>query len=70
VDRHEHIGDGCLGLAPFRRLMHDPRFDGLPILIETEKSSRTSRPGHSELDPLDAKNLETLRKLRREPVHS
>ena len=66
VDRHEHIGDGCLGLAPFRRLMHDPRFDGLPILIETEKSSRTSRPGHIERDPLDAKNLETLRKLRRE----
>jgi deoxyribonuclease-4 len=66
VDRHEHIGDGCLGLAPFRRLMHDPRFDGLPILIETEKSSRTSRPGLIELDPLDAKNLATLRTLRRE----
>ena len=23
VDRHEHIGDGCLGLEPFRRLLHD-----------------------------------------------
>ena len=38
VDRHEHIGEGCLGLEPFRRMMHDPRFAGLPMLIETEKS--------------------------------
>ena len=45
VDRHEHIGDGCLGLEPFRRLLHDPRFDGLPILIETEKSAAVRTPG-------------------------
>jgi deoxyribonuclease-4 len=66
VDRHEHIGEGCLGLAPFRRLMHDPRFDGLPILIETEKSQDAGRPGRIEVDPLDVKNLETLRRLRSE----
>jgi deoxyribonuclease-4 len=30
VDRHEHIGDGCLGPDPFRRLLHDRRFSGLP----------------------------------------
>ena len=41
VDRHEHIGQGCLGLEPFRRLLHDPRFSHLPILIETEKSGNT-----------------------------
>ena len=33
VDRHEHIGRGCLGEEPFRRLLHDRRFAGLPILI-------------------------------------
>src|SRR6478672_8770148 len=38
IDRHEHIGAGCLGLAPFHRLLHDGRFAGRPILIETEKS--------------------------------
>ena len=27
VDRHEHIGQGCLGLEPFRRIVNDP----LPI---------------------------------------
>src|SRR5262245_32474832 len=66
VDRHEHIGQGCLGLEPFRRLMHDPRFDGLPILIETEKSQNLQKAGMIAADPLDMKNLETLRRLRSE----
>jgi deoxyribonuclease-4 len=64
VDRHEHVGKGCLGLEPFRRLLHDPRFAHLPILIETEKSTRADRPGRIATDPYDLKNLETLRRLR------
>lgn len=67
IDRHEHIGQGCLGLEPFRRLMHDPRFDGLPILIETEKSAALQKPGLLAADPLDMQNLERLRRLRAEP---
>ena len=38
VDRHEHIGQGFLGLEPFRRLVNDPRFRGLPMLLETPKT--------------------------------
>ena len=64
VDRHEHIGDGCLGLEPFRRILHDPRFTGLPMLIETQKSRGAERAGAVVEDPLDRRNLETLRKLR------
>lgn len=64
VDRHEHIGQGCLGLAPFRRMLHDTRFGGLPMLIETEKSAGSERAGTIQTDPLDLKNLETLRRLR------
>ena len=64
VDRHEHIGRGCLGEEPFRRLLHDPRFSGRPLLIETEKSPASSRAGAIVIDPLDVKNLETLRRLR------
>jgi len=64
VDRHEHIGRGCLGTEPFRRLLHDPRFSHLPILIETEKTSRTTRPADVTVDPLDAMNLTLLRTLR------
>ncbi|MGH9254377.1 MAG: deoxyribonuclease IV [Vicinamibacterales bacterium] len=63
VDRHEHIGRGYLGEEPFRRLLHDPRFAGLPLLIETEKSTDGGR-GAIVADPLDMQNLETLRRLR------
>jgi deoxyribonuclease-4 len=65
VDRHEHIGEGCLGLEPFRRLLNDERFDGVPILIETEKTSRTTKASVIAEDPLDVKNLAALRSLRR-----
>ncbi len=64
VDRHEHIGQGCLGLEPFRRLLNDPRFADLPLLIETEKSAGTWKAGAILEDPLDRKNLDTLRGLR------
>jgi deoxyribonuclease-4 len=64
VDRHEHIGQGCLGEEPFRRILHDRRFAGLPILIETEKSKGSEKAGTIVTDPLDVKNLGTLRRLR------
>jgi deoxyribonuclease IV len=35
VDRHAPIGDGFLGLEPFRILMQDPRFDNIPLILET-----------------------------------
>lgn len=66
VDRHEHIGHGCLGMEPFRRLLHDPRFATLPILIETAKSRNAERPNQVVLDPYDQRNLDTLRRLRDE----
>jgi deoxyribonuclease-4 len=64
VDRHEHIGQGCLGTEPFRRILNDPRFGGLPMMIETEKSRGAERAGTIVADPLDLRNLETLRRLR------
>jgi len=35
VDRHECIGKGSLGLEPFRFIMNDPRFDHIPMVLET-----------------------------------
>ena len=64
IDRHEHIGDGCLGLESFRRLFQDRRLKGLPILIETEKSEGAERAGKIAADPLDVRNLDKLRQLR------
>lgn len=35
VDRHESLGKGELGKEPFIRIMKDPRFDNMPIILET-----------------------------------
>ena len=51
VDRHEHIGEGTLGLRPFRRLVNDPRFADVPGFVETESRWK--------------ENIEVLRRLVR-----
>jgi len=62
VDRHEHIGKGCLGLDAFRMLVNDRRFAKIPMLLETPKSAgKATGPIH--VDPLDEDNLNTLRGL-------
>jgi deoxyribonuclease-4 len=62
IDRHEHIGQGCLGLEPFRRIVNDPRFTGMAMLLETPKGE--GRPtGPIIADPLDQRNLDVLRSL-------
>lgn len=35
VDRHDSIGKGELGEETFRILMKDPRFDNMPLILET-----------------------------------
>jgi len=74
VDRHEHIGKGHLGLEPFRRILNDPRFRGLPMLLETPKEEGRARLGRGgskgrsgvvAVDRFDARNLRTLRGLLR-----
>ena len=35
LDRHNSIGAGELGIEPFRLLMNDPRFDDIPLVLET-----------------------------------
>jgi deoxyribonuclease IV len=54
VDRHEHIGKGCIGLEGFRLLLNDSRFWGLPMCLETPKG-----PDLAE----DRENLTRLRSL-------
>jgi deoxyribonuclease IV len=50
LDRHEHIGQGHLGLVPFREIMQ--KFPHIPKVLETPK-----------VDNWDQKNLATLRGL-------
>jgi deoxyribonuclease-4 len=54
VDRHQHIGDGEIGVDAFRFLLNDQRFRGIPKLLETPK------PVEHESD---RKNLSLLRSL-------
>ncbi len=35
VDRHDNIGKGLMDIRFFQRLMRDPRFDEIPIILET-----------------------------------
>lgn len=56
VDRHEQIGHGKLGLAPFRHLLHDRRFRRTPMYLETPK-------GQKDGVDWDVINLKTLRRL-------
>ncbi len=37
VDRHSSIGEGMLGIVPFKMIMEDKRFDGIPLIMETPK---------------------------------
>jgi len=52
VDRHEHIGEGKIGLDGFRLLLNDARFRNHPMTLETDKG-----------DDL-AEDIENLRRLR------
>ena len=62
VDRHAHIGEGCLGLEPFRRIVNDRRFRELPMLLETPKEEGRTK-GPLEVDRFDERNLAILRGL-------
>ncbi len=39
VDRHAPLATGTLGEAFFRRMMNDPRLDGIPMILETPDES-------------------------------
>lgn len=40
IDRHESLGRGTLGWDPFRWFMEDPRFDHMPLILETPDDER------------------------------
>ena len=55
VDRHEHIGEGCIGIKAFELLMNDMRFWDVPKIIET--------PKQKDGPDTDKLNLNRLRSL-------
>lgn len=59
VDRHAHIGEGEIGLAGFRHFVNDPRWAGLPMILETPKGEDDQGRDY------DVVNLSRLRRLIR-----
>ena len=57
LDRHQLIGEGRIGPGPFKRIMTDPRFRSVPMIIETPKDDE---------DRNDRRAIRLLRKLRSE----
>ena len=39
VDRHDSLGEGNIGWTPFRLIMQDARFEGIPLILETIDSA-------------------------------
>jgi len=54
VDRHEHLGQGFIGLEGFRLLLNDKRLKKIPLVLETPKS---------EDDQADLMNLKVVKEL-------
>lgn len=57
LDRHEHIGEGQIGLEPFRRLLNDPRFDHCAFIAETP----VDEPGDEERNVTTLKGLSNVK---------
>jgi deoxyribonuclease-4 len=56
VDRHAAIGQGEMGIEPFRYLLGDRRFRKVPMYLETPKENDCGKN-------MDVVNLKTLRRL-------
>ena len=54
VDRHDHIGKGKIGLAPFREIMRSGEFAAIPKVLETPKEEDLKE---------DVENMKVLRGL-------
>lgn len=59
VDRHQHIGQGKIGLDAFRFIMSDRRFRKIPKVLETPKGKELRE---------DVENMQTLRALAKPAI--
>ncbi|MBR4952846.1 MAG: deoxyribonuclease IV [Alistipes sp.] len=43
IDRHSPLGDGEIGWECFKYIAHDPRFDNIPLILETPDEERWAK---------------------------
>ena len=62
-DRHTLLGEGCIGIEPFRWLLADPRARGIPLILETAQLNMDVADDDPSGDPNDIRMAELLRAL-------
>jgi deoxyribonuclease-4 len=62
-DRHMLLGEGCIGIEPFRWLLADPRARGIPLILETAQLNMDVADDDPSGDPNDIRMAELLRAL-------
>lgn len=62
-DRHALIGEGAIGVEPFRWLLADPRSRSVPLVLETPQQHADTVPDDDTPDPFDVRMLELLRRF-------
>ncbi|MGH7628926.1 MAG: deoxyribonuclease IV [Gemmatimonadales bacterium] len=62
-DRHKLIGEGAIGVEPFRWLLADERSRGVPLILETPQQN-PAIPGEDDSpDPWDLRMIDLLKSL-------
>ena len=59
-DRHVLIGDGQIGVEPFRRLFADKRSHGIPLILETPQLNAEIAEDDASPDPYDVQMMALL----------
>lgn len=63
-DRHTLLGEGAIGVEPFRWLLADPRSRGVPLMLETPQESYDPPKDDPTPDPYDVRMAALLESLR------
>ena len=66
-DRHMLIGQGQIGVEPFRWLLHDPRSAGVPLILETPQMNPEIAEDDASADLYDLHMVALLRTLAASP---
>jgi deoxyribonuclease-4 len=62
-DRHMLIGEGAIGIEPFRWLLADRRSQGIPLILEHTQQHMDAAPDDDSPDPYDIRMMTLLRDL-------
>jgi deoxyribonuclease-4 len=62
-DRHALVGEGAIGAPPFGWLLHDPRSEEIPLILETPQANPDIAEDDVSADPWDVRMVALLREL-------